>query len=203
MSRSNENQPAFELGALVGRRQAFGLIANKCSAADAECLRRIRDTKSYKSLGLNWDEFCPLHLGLSRAHADKIIQRLEEFGAAYFELSQLVRIPEQAYRAISGAVVGHAIEYKGETIPISEENAARIAEVIKLLRGQSEEFRQRIELAESASEVSGVDALRKRLDSCISQLASLDDQAAVALLVEYCMARLELVRRALGAPVEP
>ncbi len=133
MQLNDVNTPVFELGTWVGRRQAFGLIANKCSAADAECLKQIRDSKRYKSVADNWDEFCPRHLGLSRGHADRLIQQLEEFGTAYFELSQIVRIPEKAYRAISAAVTGHSIEYNGETIPISEENGPSIAEVVALL----------------------------------------------------------------------
>src|SRR5207247_5356237 len=86
---------------------------------------QIRESKNNKAVAAQWEQFCPRYLGLSRAHADKLIQQLDEFGAAYFELSQIVRIPENAYRAISGAVSGHSIEYKGETIPISRENSRR------------------------------------------------------------------------------
>jgi hypothetical protein len=57
-------------------------IANHCSAAQAECLTRIRKEGLYKALNLTWDEFCKQHAGASRAHADEIIRRLEEFGAA-------------------------------------------------------------------------------------------------------------------------
>ena len=34
-----EEQAAFELGEMLGRRQAFGAMAGRCSAADAECRR--------------------------------------------------------------------------------------------------------------------------------------------------------------------
>jgi hypothetical protein len=37
----------FELGQMVGSRRAFGTVAGRCSAADAACLRRIRDEKLY------------------------------------------------------------------------------------------------------------------------------------------------------------
>ena len=83
----------IDLGTWVGRRQAFGLVSSKCSAADAECLKQIRESKRYKSVAAQWEDFCPRYLGLSRSHADKIIQQFDEFGAAYFELSQIVRIP--------------------------------------------------------------------------------------------------------------
>ncbi|HSW50959.1 MAG TPA: hypothetical protein VLH09_12325 [Bryobacteraceae bacterium] len=35
-----------------------------------------------------WEEFCKQHAGASRAHADQIIRRIEEFGAA---LQALIR----------------------------------------------------------------------------------------------------------------
>jgi len=41
-----------DLGTRLGRRQAFGLIANRCSAADAECLKVMREHEDYKKLGL-------------------------------------------------------------------------------------------------------------------------------------------------------
>jgi hypothetical protein len=34
----------FDLGAWIGRGQAFSFVANHCSAAQAECLTRIRKT---------------------------------------------------------------------------------------------------------------------------------------------------------------
>jgi hypothetical protein len=55
MQPVKEDNPVFELGTWVGRRQAFGLIANKCSAADAECLKQIRESKSYKSVAATWE----------------------------------------------------------------------------------------------------------------------------------------------------
>jgi len=149
MRTVKEDNPVFEVGTWVGRRQAFGLIANKSSAADAECLKQIRESKRYKSVGATWEEFCPRYLGLSRAHADKIIQQLTEFGSAYFALSQLVRIPEQAYRDISGAVSGESIEYNGEKIPISKENAHRIVDVITQLRQESEQLSDRRQPAQA------------------------------------------------------
>src|SRR5262249_13199135 len=47
-----------ELGNWMGRREAFGLMAGRCSAADAECLRRMRDDRSYRDLNCSWEDFC-------------------------------------------------------------------------------------------------------------------------------------------------
>ena len=88
----------LELGTWLGRHQAFGLIANKCSAADAECLREIRENKHYRALGLTWEEFCSRHTGIDRKTADRIVERLEEFGEAYFNLSQLIPIQPARFR---------------------------------------------------------------------------------------------------------
>ncbi len=81
-----------KLGLMLGSRKAFASVAGRCSAADAECLRRIRDEKLYLRRAATWEEFYPNHLGLSRAHANRIIRHLEEFGADYFEIAQLTRI---------------------------------------------------------------------------------------------------------------
>ena len=198
MQHEDVSTPAFELGTWVGRRQAFGLIASKCSAADAECLKQIRESKRYKSVSAHWEEFCPRYLGLSRAHADKLIQQLQEFGTAYFELSQIVRIPENAYRAISGAVRGHSIEYDGETIPISEENGGRIAEVVTLLRNESEQIsRQIVAMRQPSERRKKLRAIRKRLDACYTQLELINgslllpaDRTELVALIEYGKKRL-------------
>jgi len=40
----------YQLGAWMGRKQAFASLAGRCSAADAECLRQIREHKRYRAL---------------------------------------------------------------------------------------------------------------------------------------------------------
>jgi hypothetical protein len=114
----------FDLGAWIGRGQALSFVANHCSAAQAECLTRIRKEGLYKALNLTWDEFCKQHAGVSRAHADEIIHRLEEFGAAYFRISEIIRISPQSYRAMQAAVKGEVIEVGGES-PCRASSATR------------------------------------------------------------------------------
>jgi len=43
---------------LVVRAPRFGLMANRCSAADAECFKQMRDNGKYKQLGMTWATFC-------------------------------------------------------------------------------------------------------------------------------------------------
>src|SRR6202011_3591318 len=90
----------LSLGAWLGRHQAFGLIATRCSAADAECLKSIRDGGEYKELGLKWDEFCEKHAGISRVQANRQIHHLEEFGTTYFKMSEVMAISPETYRLI-------------------------------------------------------------------------------------------------------
>jgi hypothetical protein len=60
-----------EAGAWLGRQQARGPIVYRCSAADAECLKAIRDCGEYKQPGLTWEQFRTRHAGVSRVHAER------------------------------------------------------------------------------------------------------------------------------------
>jgi hypothetical protein len=94
----NNTEDMFDLGAWLGRKQAFTLIAGRCSAATVVCLRKIREGKRYRALGLTWEEFCRQRAGVSRAWADKVIQQLEQLGPAWFELSSVTRITPPCWR---------------------------------------------------------------------------------------------------------
>lgn len=54
-----ENAALLELGIALGQNHAFGLIAGRCSAAQAEGLRRLREEKQYQRCTDKWDDFCP------------------------------------------------------------------------------------------------------------------------------------------------
>lgn len=127
-----------ELDQLIGERRAFSRISDSCSAADAECLRRMREEKLYLSKGLNWDEFCPKYLGISKTEANRIIRRFDEFGQSYFDVSRIVRISPEGYRAIAPAVKDNAIEWNGERIALIRENAKQVAAAIHSLRAEAE-----------------------------------------------------------------
>lgn len=131
---AREPERLLEIGKWVGRHQAFGMIAAKCSAAQAQSLKRIKDGAEYKALDMTWDQFCNAHLGISRATADRVIANFEEFGAAYFNLAAVTRISPTSFRQIAGAVSDTEIEVDGEKIPITKTHAARIADAIESLR---------------------------------------------------------------------
>jgi len=124
----------LELGVALGQNHAFGLIAGRCSAAQAEALRRLREQKLYKRCTEKWDDFCPKYLKMSRSEADRTIKLLEEFGPAYFELSQLTRIGPETFRAIAPAIENGVLKHNGEAIELNAENARKIAAAVAEMR---------------------------------------------------------------------
>jgi hypothetical protein len=136
MDKSKIND-ALGLGTWLGRKQAFGLLAGRCSAADAECLRSMRDEKKYRSLGLNWETFCRTQIGISRVAAEKIIKQLEEFGPKFFELSAVVRITPEEYRRIAPSVTSEGVQHRGKLLEIAMHNAPALSEAVQELRQET------------------------------------------------------------------
>jgi hypothetical protein len=124
----------LDLGVVLGQTHAFGLIAGRCSAAQAEALRRLREDKLYKRLSETWDDFCRGYLQISKTEADRTIRLLEEFGPAYFDVSQLTRISPETYRAIAPAVQNGMLHFNGEAIPLSPEHSRKVAAAVAEMR---------------------------------------------------------------------
>lgn len=124
----------LDLGSVMGHHLALGLVAGRCSAAQAAGLRRLREAKLYKCVSPHWQDFCVQFLKTSRAQADHLIQLLDEFGPRYFELSQLTRISPQTYRAIAPAFKDGALEFHGQTIELIPENSRQVAAAVAELR---------------------------------------------------------------------
>jgi hypothetical protein len=188
----------FDLGAWIGRGQALSFVANHCSAAQAECLARIRKQGLYKALNLTWDEFCTQHAGVSRAHADEIIRRLKEFGAAYFRISEIIRISPQSYREMQDKVKGEIIEVGGESIPITPENAPRIRQAIAALRAEVRDTQ-----AAQVRYSLGISQLQARIDACFDDMSALSrrsldvgERAGLQGLIRYTSNKLKRLIRA-------
>lgn len=139
-----DHQATIELAQWVGRQQAFGLISAKCSAAQAEILKRLKDTSAHKAFGLTREEFCDQYLGISRQTADRIIANYEEFGAAYFAMSNVIRISPATYRLLAPAVEGNELIFGDEKIPITKANADRILEAVNAYRKEAEQAKQQL-----------------------------------------------------------
>ena len=157
----------YELAAWVGRRQAFASLAGSCSAADAECLRQVRDRKQYRALNMTWEEFCEKRAGISRKCAERAIRRLEEFGPQYFTLAQVTGVTPQEFRRIAASVGPEGLRHAGGVIAINSENAAKLIEAVKDLRSQpgSEEAESPRDAQAAALEKGG-----RLLDAAVSEL---------------------------------
>lgn len=128
----------LDLARWLGRREAFGTIAGRCSAADVECLRQIRNQKLFRDRAPSWDDFCSKDLRLSRRKIDRDIGYLEEFGPQFFELAQLTRIAAREYRAIAPHVHPDGIHVDGRVIALLEGNAEQLAAAVADLCSQVE-----------------------------------------------------------------
>jgi hypothetical protein len=128
------NDALLELGIIVGQSQTFGVLAGRCSAAQAQAIRRVREEKLYKGRCEKWEDFCPRYLRMCRAEADRIIRLLDEFGPAYFEFSHVARISPVVYRTIAPAVSEGVLHHNGEAIALTAENSRKVAAVIAEVR---------------------------------------------------------------------
>ena len=158
----------IDAGAWVGRQQAFAVIANQCSAAQALCLKEVREMRLFEKLELTWEEFCKEYAGISRENADRLIRQHEEFGDAYFRLSEIARISPEAYRQIAGQVSDEGLEFDGGKLALIPENAPRIRAAIQTLRAQLKQAR-----AACQPTVHGIVHLRVRLDALIEEFSQM------------------------------
>ncbi len=156
-------------GAAIGRQQAFAVMAAKCSAAQAITLKQIKESGFYEELGFTWQEFCPEFFGITQVTADRVIRQLAEFSEAWFRLGQLARITEPEFRQIASKVSGDAIEFEGESIPLTPENAPRIRQAVRALR--SELRRSQSHFPPRSDTVS---QLQTRLDALLADMKHLD-----------------------------
>jgi len=129
----NENT-LYDLGLCVGRKQAFGLIAGACTAADAQSLVELKEQKLYLQTGLSWDEFCEKRLGISRSFADQIIRHYKQFGPNFYRLRAFAPITPAHYRAIAGVVSDDGLAFEGSTIPFEEDRAADLRQAVDTLK---------------------------------------------------------------------
>jgi hypothetical protein len=131
---SAEDAVLLELGVILGQNHAFGLVAGRCSAAQAQSIRRLREERLFKRCCEKWEDFCPKYLKISRTEADRTIRLLEEFGPTYFELSQLTRISPETYRAIAPAIEDGVLHFNDEAIPLNADNSRKVAAAVAELR---------------------------------------------------------------------
>ena len=166
MSASSD-QDAIELGKWLGRREAFGLVAGRCSAAEVESLRRIRDGNLYQKLGCSWDEFCEQNLHVTRRTVDRDIGYLRRFGPAFFTLRQLSRVTVREYAAIADRISEEGVHVDGNIVALLPENSEALA-------GALETLIERMEPARPAAAPAAFDIVLQHFRSAAQRLRAFD-----------------------------
>jgi hypothetical protein len=191
----------IELGSWIGRGQAFGVVANGCTAAQAECLRQISESGTYKQTGLTWDDFCDQYVGLSRQRVDTLIKNIEEFGKTFFELSNIVRISPEAYRRVASKIKDQSIQIGAELVPIVPENAARIRRAIQQARDDERRARHQVRALNA-----DVNMLMMQLENDFNRAQELagdhhitkSEYESLTMVLEYARGRVDRLEEALA-----
>jgi len=121
----------------MGRRDAFGQMAGRASAAEIESLRQIHDGKLYQRLNCTWEQFCSQHLRVSARTVERELNHLRRFGPAFFTVRQLARITAREYSAIADSVDELGVRVNGEVIALRADNGAEVAAAVKALLEQN------------------------------------------------------------------
>jgi hypothetical protein len=134
----SDEQQLVELGIVLGQRKAFGMVAGRCSAAQAECLRKIHDEKLYLRFSPSWAQYCESHLKVSRRTADRAIALLKELGTIYYEAAALTGITPAEFRRVRDAIREDGIHIGGAVIALIPQNSERAVEAIAQLQAAAE-----------------------------------------------------------------
>ena len=179
-------EAALELGKWMGRHQAFGQMAGRCSAAEIESLRQIREGKLYQSVNCNWEEFCTQHLRVSARTVERELANLRRFGPAYFTVRQLARISTREYAAIAGCITGEGVRVNGELVELDQENGEKVADAVKALLAQNPPSES---MAAPITFDSAMQRFRAALDTLCCFEGELDAERAHTLRMEVAKLR--------------
>ena len=192
-------EPAgFKLGRRLGRREAFGLIAGRCSAAEIEAIRQIRDENLYQDLHCNWDECCTRHLHASRRSVERELGYLHKYGPAFFTVRQLTHITVKEYESIAGHITDQGVNLDGALVSVHVDNSNQLAAAVEELLKRAEP-RQR----KPPPEPLAICAVLKRCRTVVEQLQSLHGNLDVAQRLELAnaVAQIRAAAAGLGAAI--
>ena len=201
-----DSQKQLDLGSWVGLQKAFANVSSGCSAARAQCLKQVRESGMLDDLGFTWEEFCQTYAGISRRHADHLIQQHNQFGDVYFRLSEIARVSPKTFQQIAPHVDAESLEFDGEKLALIPENAARIRAAIQSLRNQERRPPAPPRPPANVIELQArVDALSADLAKAIAALNPAipcdPDRAALSSLAVYAMNKFRNHARQLDAAV--
>jgi hypothetical protein len=186
----------FNLGQWMGRREAFGLIAGRCSAAEVEILRKIRDERIYRNFNCDWGEFCPRHLHAARRSVDREIAYLRQYGPAFFTVRQLMHISVKEYQSIAEHITEQGVKVDGALIALHSENTDQLSAAVG-------ELIRRAEARDRQPEPVAYGALMKRLRAAAEHLQSFDGDLDAAQRLELgdTVAEIRAAAAGLGVTV--
>ena len=130
--------------------------------------------------------------------ADKLIQQHEEFGDAYFRLSEIARISPETYRQIASQVSDEGLEFDGRKLALIPENSPKIRAAIQTLRAQ-------LQQASDASQPTspGITQLLIRMDALLEEVSTMgrrlldpSERAGLQGLVAYAVNKWTHLARA-------
>lgn len=186
----------IDLGTCVGRSQAFGAIANKCAAAQAETLAMLLETGAYKLTGKTWEQFCVEYAGLSPQRVGEIIRNIKEFGATYYQLKEVIRISPETFRKLLPKIQDEKIEIDGNWVAIAPENAAIIRDTVNCLRTDLRKAKEGAQRANRDIEIltsPDIASLQSRLDSWLEEILNKTPDDSLRGLVHYSLQRLQAI----------
>jgi hypothetical protein len=184
----------FNLGQWMGRREAFGLVAGRCSAAEIQILSQIREQKLYESLTCNWEEFCALHLHAVRRSVDREISYLHKHGPAFFTVRQLTHISVKEYESIAGHITDQGVNLDGAVVALHSDNTSQVAAAVEELLKRAEPATHK-----AAPNPEPLDALLKQCRTVAETLQSFDANIDAAQRVELGAA-VARIRTAAAGP---
>ncbi len=144
----------------LGQADISRLVKQKTAYAEALLYKQLKDEQAHKDVRLSWNDFCTQWIKVSRPTVDLCIKHVEEFGQAYFELNQAMRISPSAYRSLQ--ITDGKMEVDGELVAVNAKNADVIAEVVERLKeaarvAKRKEAEQRAAATKSREKSAGLE----------------------------------------------
>src|SRR5215468_6229039 len=103
MEETKDLESVLNLGTWLGRKQALGLIAGRCTVAEIECLAHVYENKLYLAIDPTWEDYCK-RLGLSRRTAERLVRQYKQQGPDVARLNAFTRIKPSEYRLFAAIV---------------------------------------------------------------------------------------------------
>lgn len=189
-----QNMDVFNLGTWLGRKQAFGLMAGRCTVAEIECLVEVYEGKLYLAIEPTFEAYCKNRLGISGRTANRLIHQYKQQGPELARLNSFTRIKPSEYRLFAAAVTEEGFFYNGETIPLEPENAPKLAQAVDAIRREAAPEPEPLDPAAQAFAKAEKSLHAALAEFTRLQAMNLDDEGRLKLVLAAEAGRKELDR---------